>query len=593
MSGTTVSGAAASPGASQPGTEKAAPDPVGRRSRLTPVNVIIAIATLLALGLRLYQLARPGYLLSVTEYDDGPYFGSAIRLVNGSIPYRDFLLVQPPGITVLMIPAALVGKLAGTDWAFAIGRLLTVFAGAACVSVAGLLVRHRGVFAVVVACGLAAVYPDSIQAAHTVLVEPWLALFCLLGAIAVFDRDRLTASGRRLAWGGVAFGFAGAVEVWAIFPLVVIAVLLARAPRRLAVYIAGAAVGFLVPVLPFAIIAPRGLYQGLVTAQVGGRFHATRVPNWYRVKEMVGLTDFNVTHSTAWLVALIIVGFVAVTLVLASAVTRRPPTSLEWFAVASTALVAAAFMWPNQFHYHFVAFLAPFLAMAIALPMARLMQDAWPAPGAAAEVRGTAVGTWGCHEPGAPPRCPGPPWCRVAPQARVAPQPRTHGGLARGCGLPLQGCSGALRGLAGLAIACLAIVQAHSETSLEPHVSYSTVTAVRRLIPPGACVVTDQVSMTIAADRFVSDVPGCPLLVDSIGTDYALSHGRNPVTGAAEFPAVVAVWRNALSHAQYVWLSGREALRVPWTPGLMAYFQQHFTQIMGHGANIGVFRRRG
>ena len=414
MSGTTVSGAAASPGASQPGTEKAAPDPVGRRSRLTPVNVIIAFATLLALGLRLYQLARPGYLLSVTEYDDGPYFGSAIRLVDGSIPYRDFLLVQPPGITVLMIPAALVGKLAGTDWAFAIGRLLTVCAGAACVSVTGLLVRHRGVFAVVVACGLAAVYPDSIQAADTVLVEPWLALFCLLGAVAVFDRDRLTASSRRLAWGGVAFGFAGAVEVWAIFPLVVIAVLAARAPRRLAVYIAGAAAGFLVPVLPFAIIAPRGIYQGLVTAQVGGRFHATRVPNWYRVKEMVGLTDFRIPHSTAWLVALIIVSFVAVMLVLATAVTRRPPTSLEWFAVASTALVAAAFMWPNQFHYHFVAFLAPFLAMAIALPAARLMHDAWPGAGcrcrgagcrcrsAGCRCRGAGClpGAWDCHDAG-------------------------------------------------------------------------------------------------------------------------------------------------------------------------------------------------
>ena len=592
MSGTTVSGAAASPGASQPGTEKAAPDPVGRRSRLTPVNAIIAIATLLALALRLYQLARPGYLLSVTEYDDGPYFGSAIRLVNGSIPYRDFLLVQPPGITVLMIPAALVGKLAGTDWAFAIGRLLTVCAGAACVSVTGLLVRHRGVFAVVVACGLAAVYPDSIQAAHTVLVEPWLALFCLLGAVAVFDRDRLTASSRRLAWGGVAFGFAGAVEVWAIFPLVVIAVLAARAPRRLAVYIAGAAVGFLVPVLPFAIIAPRGLYQGLVTAQVGGRFHATRVPNWYRVKEMVGLTDFRIPHSTAWLVALIIVSFVAVMLVLATAVTRRPPTRLEWFAVASTALVAAAFIWPNQFHYHFVAFLAPFLAMAIALPAARLMHDAWPAPGAAAAVPGagalpgTATMPGNTTVPGTAEVSGG-----AAGQGSAAAQDARRPGARLWTATPgLQWCAACL---AGFAIACLAIVQARSETSLQPHVSYSTVTAVRRLIPPGACVVTDQVSMTIAADRFVSDVPGCPLLVDSIGTDYALSHGRNPVTGAAEFPAVVAVWRNALSHAQYVWLSGREALRVPWTPGLMAYFHQHFSQVMGQGANSGVFRRRG
>jgi alpha-1,2-mannosyltransferase len=116
--------------------------------------VTIAVVTLLALGLRLYQLWRPGYLLSVTEYDDGPYFGSAVRLVNGSIPYRDFLLVQPPGITLLMTPSALLGKLVGTDWAIASGRLLTVVAGTASVTLGGLLARHRGIFAVLVACGL-------------------------------------------------------------------------------------------------------------------------------------------------------------------------------------------------------------------------------------------------------------------------------------------------------------------------------------------------------------------------------------------------------------------------------------------------------
>src|SRR5450755_2743737 len=141
VSGTTVSGAPAGAGASEPasepgsepGSEPAGPGPARRGLRLTPVNAIIGVITLLALGLRLYQLGRPGYLLSVTEYDDGPYFGSAVRLVNGSIPYRDFLLVQPPGITLLMTPAALAGKVTGTDWAIAIGRLLTVGASVACV----------------------------------------------------------------------------------------------------------------------------------------------------------------------------------------------------------------------------------------------------------------------------------------------------------------------------------------------------------------------------------------------------------------------------------------------------------------------------
>ena len=184
--------------------------------------LVIAAATAVGLALRLWQLSRPGYLLGVTEYDDGPYFGSAVRLVDGALPYRDFILVQPPGITLLMVPAALAGKVAGTALGMAAGRILTTLASTAGIVLAGLLVRHRGVLAALVACGVLAVYPDSVAAAHTVLVEPWLVLCCLAGALAVLDGDRVTASARRLAWGGAAFGFAGAVESWAILPVVVL-----------------------------------------------------------------------------------------------------------------------------------------------------------------------------------------------------------------------------------------------------------------------------------------------------------------------------------------------------------------------------------
>jgi len=186
--------ASAAPGgaeqADRPGTEQA--------SRLTPVNLAIAAVTALALGLRLFYLTRPGYLLGVTEYDDGSYFGSAVRLVHGVLPYRDFVFVQPPGITLLMAPVALLAKVTGTDAGLAVARVLTMLAGAAGVMLAGLLVRHRGVLAALLACGVVAVYPDSVASAHTLLVEPWLVLFCLAGAVAVFDGDEITGSARRL-----------------------------------------------------------------------------------------------------------------------------------------------------------------------------------------------------------------------------------------------------------------------------------------------------------------------------------------------------------------------------------------------------------
>jgi len=95
------------------------------------LTAVIFTATLLAVGLRLYDLSRPGFLLGINEYDDGTDFGSAIRLVHGALPYRDFVIVQPPGITLLMFPVALATKAMGTDGGMAVARVITALASAA------------------------------------------------------------------------------------------------------------------------------------------------------------------------------------------------------------------------------------------------------------------------------------------------------------------------------------------------------------------------------------------------------------------------------------------------------------------------------
>ena len=281
-------------GASGRSPSDAAASPGSRGGWLAPVNLAIIVCTALALALRLLLLSRPGYLLGVTEYDDGPYFGSSVMLVHGLLPYKEFILVQPPGITLLMVPSALLSKITGTAAAMATGRVLTTLASTAGVLLAGLLVRHRGLVAVIVTCGIIAVYPDSVSTARTILVEPWLVLFCLLGALALFDRDRLTSSRKRLFWGGVAFGFAGCIEVWAIFPVVVLACMfLPPRIRRLAVFAGGVAAGFLVPTLPFAALAPKRFYQSLYVAQVAPRAGSARIPLGARLSNMLGIVNLH------------------------------------------------------------------------------------------------------------------------------------------------------------------------------------------------------------------------------------------------------------------------------------------------------------
>src|SRR6266705_4033007 len=204
-----------------------------------------------------------------------------------------------------MLPAAALSKLAGAAWAMAAWRILTALAGAAAILLGGLLLRHRGVLAATVTCGILAIYPAAVQSAHTVLLEPWLVLGCLAGAVAVFDGDQL-ATGRRLAWGGAALGFAGAIKVWAIIPVAVILALSVRRPGQAARFLAGVIAGFAIPLLPFAAVAPRRLYDSVIVAQLTRT--DTRVPLWFRIQEMTGLTAAHPSDAALVVAAVIAAG---------------------------------------------------------------------------------------------------------------------------------------------------------------------------------------------------------------------------------------------------------------------------------------------
>jgi hypothetical protein len=543
VSGTKVTPAA---GGSSRGDAAGSAGESGPRGWLSPVGLIITGFTVIGLGLRLFLLSRPGYLLGVTQYDDGPYFGSALRLVHGALPYRDFIIVQPPGITLVMTPAALLAQVTGTAWGMAAGRILTVAASSAGIVLVGLLARHRGPLAVALSCGVLAIFPGSLVAAHTVLLEPWLTLFCLIGAVAVLDRDQFARSGRRLLWGGVAFGFAGAIEVWAIIPVVVIAVLLAREIRRAALFVAGVAIGFCVPVIPFAAAAPRRFYNSFFAAQVF-RVVPTRTPVQKRLRLMSGIGQLLHLGATGTLIAaLIIVIFVVAAFIAAWRISGRPLTGLDWFAVATCTLVVVAFLWYAQFFLHFPAFLAPFLGLSIGLAAGRLA---------------AALQTGGIEAP-ATPRSPG-SWAQWA-----------------------------IVGLAACGIVILAVQQGQKDLTVTPRVTPAALRAVQRIVPSGACVVTDQASFLIAADRFYSGTPGCSDLIDAIGTDYALGHGRDATSGAARFPAVSATYQSAFRHAQYVWLSLRfNKRRIAWTPALRTYFRDHFTRVYKDGKSDALYAR--
>jgi alpha-1,2-mannosyltransferase len=482
------------------------------------VAVAIAACAAVALLLRVWLLSKPGHLLGVTEADDGVLFGDALRLVGGVIPYRDFSDVQPPGSFLLMVPVALVAKITGAAWGLAIARMLTVAADTACVILIGALVRHRGVPTVVMACGIYAVYPDALEASHTFLLEPWLNLFCLLAALAVFNGDKLTRSRRRLLLGGAAFGFAVAVKLWALVPLGVVFLLLLAIPRcrsRVVPLVGGAAAGFGIPSLPFWIMAPTAFVGGVFSGQYTRSDPGGQSAGLYRISDLFGrvaIPSLSAGPTVAVLAVLAVV-------VIAGYLVSRP-WALDIFAVLSFGAVVAMILLPRLYYSHYGSFAGPFLALTVALPAGRLL-------------------------------------------ARVSARIGARAGAARALAVAVA----ASVPLVWLGVSAVA--------ALTPTAGGPSAATVSRLIPAGACVVTDIPSYTIASDRFVTR-PGCPALVDAQGTLIAMTDGAELNGSAAVRAPVIAVWLAAFEQAQYVLLFPGDNTRIPWNQELHSYLTTHF-----------------
>jgi alpha-1,2-mannosyltransferase len=501
-------------------------------------SVIITMAALLGLGLRVFQLTRPGYLTGFTQYDDGVYIGNALRLVNGVIPYRDFAMVQPPGSMLLMVPAALGGKVFGSAWALAAARVLTVGADTANVVLAGLLVRHRGALAAGVASGLYAVYPAALNASQSLFLEPWLNLFCLLGAVILFDGDHLAGhrgvpgenGSRRAFWAGVCFGFGTAVKIWAALPALVAWLLCLRARRDRVPFAGGFLVGIAVPCLPFLALAPSGFGRTVFVSELVQATHG-RVganPRLADITGIVGLSSVGV-NPKIWAGATA-AGILLLFVVIAWLRARRAgsrATALDWFALICTFVVTGMLFSPSEWYVHYAAFAGPFLAVLVGLSAGRLVAAR--------------------HPPVKKPR----PWVRV--------------------------CAGVV---AALLIAAMGAADGYIVvTTLYPARDLSAASA---LIPPGACVLTDTAAATVVIGRFSASSPGCPVIVDTVGTLIATTHGKDFVAGPGVLQADTQVWQQAFQQARYVWLIGNNGYtgaRIAWTPALHAYFETHFRLI--------------
>ena len=457
-----------------------------------------------------------------------------------------------------MVPSALLSEAVGTAHAMATSRILAALASSAGVVLVGLLLRHQGLLAVIMGCGIVAVYPDSVFTARTVLVEPWLALFCLArgpGRGVRSRPDRLTSRRKRLLVERRRCSASrAAVEVMGHHPRCIVVAGPAACPgpggRSPCTWRALAA-GFLRPRPALRRAGPAPLLpEPAHVAQLGPRAASlrvsTRVPLPARLSHMLGISTLHLPAHPRLVIltaTAVLVIVVAAMIAVAWIRLRQAPPALDWFALGTTAVVVVMFMWPDQFHYHFAAFLAPFFAMSIALPLSRFME---------------ALGQ-------------GTSWL-PAGDGRQLSKPAVV--------------------VAALVVPVLAMDQASYESHLQLRLA-PVASQIEKIIPKGACVATDQTSYLLMANRFSPDQANCPHMLDGLGSDLGFSNGLKPATGAGQVPAVQAMWWDEFTRAQFVWLSYNQSRRVAWYPQLRAYFKANFVPVYKHGWHDTLWARKG
>ena len=498
---------------------------------------------LLAAGLCIWQLSLPGRLTGITEYDDGVYLGAAIRFVSGAMPYRDFVFVQPPGIAVLMSPVALLGRAIGSVDALAMARVVTALVAGLDGGLVAWLVRRRGRVAMAVAGGALAVFPLAVTADHTLMLGPYVIFFVLAGSVVAFGADE--ASARRLVLAGVLLGVGGAVKLWAVFPfLALCACQLPRVRGRLVPLVAGAAAGFCLVCLPFAIGAPRAFLHEVLVDQLGRSASALDGTSLgARAVAIAGLGASRALPASPALAEVLLAGL-GLLLLAAYGLDRSAWHVVDTYVVLAALASIAGLLAAPEFYPHYAYFMAPLLAAGLAVA-----------------VSGTAAGLR-----------------RVLGRGRVGRRHmRLAGALALLCGT-------------GLVAALVAADVSYDGTFLPATVRDSSGAildpgpAIARVVPPDACVVFDQPMLAIEADRFSSSRPGCPQLVDPYGMWLADAGGLSPPAAPPYPRAFVSTWRSYLAAAQYCVLSSPRSTYLPWDAALTRWFDAHDTLVLARRA---------
>lgn len=506
--------------------------------RLTrPEWFAILVPLVIAGVLGVHRLAQPDALNGVLGYagwgyDDGVHLGVSLRLTNGALPYRDYVFLHPPGLTVVFAPLAVLARLtSGTD-ALAVGRVLIALIGLANVVLVGLLARRRGPLAMLLGGMALAVWPLAPDALRTLMVEPIVVLLVLTGAMLLFP-DQKSATPKQVFWAGALFGIALSLRLLAILPilaaLVVVIWLMRQSLKR---FVVGLVTSLAITVLPFFLLAPSQFIQQVFVTQLSRpTSNAATTSAGSRIAMVLGIsTSPSSTQSTVAIVILLMFGLVVV----GAFVVRRTSTGpLDWFALSGSVLTVLGVLRAPEAFWHYMYVSVAFLALLLALT-AGLLVD-------------------------------------------VLPVHRSQGGIS-------------WRWVSGFVISAIVVLGGVGLLSHDFEIAESfpgdTDTPadwVRGLVPVGSCVATDVSTVLVVSDRFLSSDRNCPDSVDRFGSWLAAGAPGPGSQAIAPPDELVAEWMSEIEKIDYVVMSADYSNFFPWTTETKAAFSENFRKVGSRG----------
>jgi hypothetical protein len=329
---------------------------VGRRRLGLAACLLVAVTAFLV---RLAMVLRGGGLGGLMGYDDGVYYSAAGELWWGRLPYRDFVLVHPPGVLLSLAPFAGLGRLTHDALGFQLARVAWMLVGSVNAALVVCATRRSGLVAATAAGLFYAAWTPAAMTETTTRLEPLVSLGLLVAVTVLSGGRPPTRRGQVLA--GSALGFAVAVKVWAVAPAVVVVlwVLVTRCRQAAVRVAAAAALTATVVCLPFWLLAPSAMFRMVVLDQLGrGR---TWAGTGVRLVSALGLRSPHGHYwwpLVGWCVAAALVGVVVVVGSLGS---PRGRLAIALLVVQLGVLLVS----PSYFSYY-AAFLAPALGLLVA-----------------------------------------------------------------------------------------------------------------------------------------------------------------------------------------------------------------------------------